>query len=744
MDIYRQPIPLKQRTVTGYVSKPDVGAVNLILPDCPWADGARVPAEYLPQGRAPLEYRKGEEISVFLLHPLSEKDNTSFYIANACWADKGQNPWEKDPPKTGQMRVGVAVQYGGSDGVFVRLLGTDGRQGGIDAFLHVRDVPGKREETLGKRRTISDAVDLGDRLVVTVTETRPQILQVDVSVNEALRKLGDEERLRRQRDRSKHMVSMVERQAWGKPTNSPVNKTMQVAVLGPDPYFSDHLRLWLESWGIAAIKVDDSAHLIRILEAGNRPSHLVSAACRWPTGINDGHQLQTRMERAETRLIWLDDKSGRAPPVSCPRLSLPVYVADLVATLEVRDRAAQPREARGTHRFTDFQRCRVQILADRLLDEICAENAGVLAALWVARERPGVYSVRAQSGLDDEALQDVRANLGQTLLASSIEQGENASRAVLNSGPLRLIAPRAADRVWCMPIPYCPPGAEEATVERSVAFFYRHGDTTQTPEETIPRYLPRMQLLVEMLYFASHNETLGVLADLGRHSAGYLHEIAQLAEPIASELNRLNETLAGGTPCAPQALRRIVRQANRLVTLARSDLGTVKLTRDPRLPVRATLEEEVGLFAYRFNEIDCDLELQVPNLPLTISLPPMVLEQALRNLLDNTSHFLRQMAGRGRVQVKISLEPGDEDTPLHVDVEDNGPGVRAGMLGVLFHPRHTDKGEEGTGMGLYLARNLLRGFGGELELVDSVRWLRTCFRIRLPVVLDAMARSENR
>ncbi|WP_089726993.1 ATP-binding protein [Candidatus Thiosymbion oneisti] len=737
MSSTRRSIPLKQRIVTGVVTKPDVGAVNLHLPDCAWADHARIPAEYLPPGRAPTEYQKGKPLSVFLLNPLSDGDDARFYMANALWAEEEQNPWFIDPPRTGQMRVGMAVRYFETDGVFVRLDGTQGQAGGIEALLSVSETP-------GNHRDIADAIDLGDRLVVVISQVRPEILTVYLSVKLALSMLTDEERLRRQRNRDKPMVTVLERQAWGRPVVSQGRTPMQVGVLGPDPYFSDHLRLWLESWGIAAVKVDDASHLARILEAGNRPSHLVLAAHSWPTQISEGNQLRTRIQQTDTQLVWLDDETERGPPITCPRLPLPVHLADLVATLQGADRAVRPRKTRGTHRFTDFQRNRVQELADRLLDEICTENDGTLAALWVARERPGVYSIRAQSGLDDQALEHVKVSLGQTLLASAVEQNRFASQAVINSGPLRPLAPAAADRVWCMPVPYTPPGEEQAVVERAVAFFYRHRDTKQPPEETLPRYLPRMQLLVEMLHFAIHNETLAVLADLGRHSAGYLHEIAQLAEPIAGELSRLSEAQADDKALPPHALRRIGRQTDRLVGLARSDLGAVRLTRDPRLPVRATLEEAIRLFAYRFNNIDCDLELRVPNLPLTISLPPMVLEQALRNLLDNASHFLRDMGGRARVQVQTRLAPEDRDTPLHVDVEDNGPGVRAGMLGVLFHPRHTDKGEEGTGMGLYLARNLLRGFGGELELVDSIRWRHTCFRIRLPVVLNTMAREKTR
>lgn len=743
MDTTRRPISLKQRIVTGVVTKPDVGAVNLRLPDCTWADRARVPAEYLPQGCDPMEYQREDPLSVFLLNPLSDGDDARSYMANVLWADEKQNPWFTDPPRTGQMRVGMAVQYLGTSGVFVRLEGTEGKEGGIEALLYASETP-------GNHRAITDAVDLGDRLVVAITEIRPETLEVDLSVKLALRTLTDEERRRRQRDRNKPMVTMLERREWGKPIALQGTTPMQVGVLGPDPYFSDHLRLWLESWGIAAVKLDDTSHLMRILEASNRPSHLVLAVSKWPTKTDEGNQLRVRIEQTDTRLVWLDDGIERGPPVDCPRLALPVYVADLVATLQGADQAVRPRETRSTHRFTDFQRSRVQSLADRLLDEICGKDAdvpgipGVLAALWVAREQRGVYSVRAQSGLDDKALEGVKTRLGQTLLANTIEQKRPASQAVISSGPLRPLAPEAANRIWCMPVPYIPPGEEQEIVERAVAFFYRHSDTQRPLEKILFRYLPRMQLLVEMLHFAIHNETLAVLADLGRHSAGYLHEIAQLAEPVAGELNRLSGTQADDKPLPPHVLRRIGRQTDRLVELARSDLGAVRLTRDPRLPVRATLEEEIRLFAYRFNNIDCDLELQVPNLPLTISLPPMVLEQALRNLLDNASHFLQGMGGRARVQVKVRLAPDDKDTPLHVDVEDNGPGVRAGMLGVLFHPRHTDKGKGGTGMGLYLARNLLRGFGGELKLVDSIRWRHTCFRIRLPVVLNTMARRKIR
>jgi two-component system cell cycle sensor histidine kinase/response regulator CckA len=68
-----------------------------------------------------------------------------------------------------------------------------------------------------------------------------------------------------------------------------------------------------------------------------------------------------------------------------------------------------------------------------------------------------------------------------------------------------------------------------------------------------------------------------------------------------------------------------------------------------------------------------------------------------------------------------------------VQVTDLGPGIAPEMRGRLFHPFATTKGAGGTGLGLYISREIVRELGGDLVHEVSERGAR--FIVTLPVTV---------
>ena len=70
------------------------------------------------------------------------------------------------------------------------------------------------------------------------------------------------------------------------------------------------------------------------------------------------------------------------------------------------------------------------------------------------------------------------------------------------------------------------------------------------------------------------------------------------------------------------------------------------------------------------------------------------------------------------------LEVIDQPTPtpakgqLLIDVHDDGPGIAAEVQAHLFEPFFTTEAQ-GTGLGLYIARELCEGNGARLEYVEN-------------------------
>ncbi len=90
------------------------------------------------------------------------------------------------------------------------------------------------------------------------------------------------------------------------------------------------------------------------------------------------------------------------------------------------------------------------------------------------------------------------------------------------------------------------------------------------------------------------------------------------------------------------------------------------------------------------------------------------LDQVLWNIARNALRYCRARPGSIRIVVWPATAPGK----LQVDVHDDGPGVSAEIQAHLFEPFFTTD-TQGTGLGLYIARELCEGNGARLEYVEN-------------------------
>jgi two-component system, OmpR family, osmolarity sensor histidine kinase EnvZ len=132
----------------------------------------------------------------------------------------------------------------------------------------------------------------------------------------------------------------------------------------------------------------------------------------------------------------------------------------------------------------------------------------------------------------------------------------------------------------------------------------------------------------------------------------------------------------------------------------------------------SALLEEVAADARRAGaRVDLDVP---PTLPLRLRADAV--RRALTNLVDN--------ARRHAKHVVLAAAPMGGRSVL-VTVDDDGPGIPRERRESVFRPFESDSAG-GTGLGLTIARDIVRAHGGEIVLEDSpLGGLRA--RIRLPV-----------
>jgi two-component system osmolarity sensor histidine kinase EnvZ len=115
-----------------------------------------------------------------------------------------------------------------------------------------------------------------------------------------------------------------------------------------------------------------------------------------------------------------------------------------------------------------------------------------------------------------------------------------------------------------------------------------------------------------------------------------------------------------------------------------------------------------------------DVEVQVPE-ALTVSLRADAVRRAFTNLVDNA----RRHASR------VMVSAATRGRSVLINVDDDGPGIAPERREDVFRPFESGSAG-GTGLGLTIARDIVRAHGGDISLEDSpLGGLRA--RVRLPV-----------
>jgi autotransporter-associated beta strand protein len=109
---------------------------------------------------------------------------------------------------------------------------------------------------------------------------------------------------------------------------------------------------------------------------------------------------------------------------------------------------------------------------------------------------------------------------------------------------------------------------------------------------------------------------------------------------------------------------------------------------------------------------------------------PDQLRQALMNVITNA---VQAMRGSGT----LTLSTAQSDHTGTVTIADSGPGISKQHLPKIFDPFFTTKGQgEGSGLGLTVARRIIRKFGGDVR-IESLEGRGTTCTVTLPSLAAA-------
>ncbi len=212
------------------------------------------------------------------------------------------------------------------------------------------------------------------------------------------------------------------------------------------------------------------------------------------------------------------------------------------------------------------------------------------------------------------------------------------------------------------------------------------------------------------------------LASLGRLTASIAHEIRNPLGAISHAGQLLSES--PDLTSQDRRLTDIVLQHSQRVNAIIENVMTIGRRHDvvsESFSLRPWLEEFCAELEERFELTEGDIVARWLDEPITVKIDKSQLHQVLWNLSENGLRYAAQAP-------LLSFESGiiESNGRPFLEVFDSGPGLSDVIADRLFEPFATTE-SSGTGLGLYIARELCESNQASLQLVD---WQPGCrFRI---------------
>ena len=222
------------------------------------------------------------------------------------------------------------------------------------------------------------------------------------------------------------------------------------------------------------------------------------------------------------------------------------------------------------------------------------------------------------------------------------------------------------------------------------------------------------------------------LAAVGRLAATVAHEINN---PLAAVINfvylskqravrgDVREFLTG----AQEELQRISHLTKQTLGFYRESQGASRMT------LGSTLDPLISVFSYKTRDKAIEIHSEIRQDPEIYAVPGEI-RQLVANLLSNS---IDAVGTAGEIRIRLSAGTswnGSRSTGVRLTIADSGPGISAQARTKLFEPFFTTKRDIGTGLGLWICKNIVEKHHGRIRFKTSTAPGRsgTAFTVFLP------------
>jgi PAS domain S-box-containing protein len=204
------------------------------------------------------------------------------------------------------------------------------------------------------------------------------------------------------------------------------------------------------------------------------------------------------------------------------------------------------------------------------------------------------------------------------------------------------------------------------------------------------------------------------LAAAARLSATVAHEINNPLEAV-SNLIYLAKASPNAPPDIVRALSLAEQELERVAHITRQTLGFYRESNEARrVELPPLIESVLRLYSNKLSSKNIHVQQVFGQCPPVLGVPGE-LKQVVSNLVSNA---VDAVSPNGKICLRLQCVENHNGSRIQLVIEDDGPGVAPEHLTRIFEPFFTTKKDVGTGLGLWVTREIIERHGGTITVTS--------------------------
>lgn len=219
----------------------------------------------------------------------------------------------------------------------------------------------------------------------------------------------------------------------------------------------------------------------------------------------------------------------------------------------------------------------------------------------------------------------------------------------------------------------------------------------------------------------THHERLTLL---GQMTSSFVHEFRN---PLTS-IHGFVQLLRSENPQLPyldiisNEIEQLKFNISQFLMLSKKEIVSIEMT---SFSLNDLIEEVLSFLYPRILEVNVDIQKHYLH-EISIHGFKDEIRQVLINIIFNAVDVLKSVKNP-IIQIELDIT----ENSVIIDISNNGPKIPEAMVDTIFEPFVTTK-KSGTGLGLYVSKNILEKHGGTLTCQSNDDW--TTFTIIFPIL----------